>query len=79
MPRTGRTRLDYMPGSAAMQALRIAGEMFPDLRQQALLDKVVITGVSVLAHKPWHAPYLLGRNRDKWRLPDDLSRSDALE
>jgi hypothetical protein len=46
--------------------------MFPDTRPQALLDRLVITAVSALAQVHWHAPYLGGRNRDRWKLPDDL-------
>ncbi len=74
MPKTERTRIDYMPGTAALEALDLAAAMFPALRPQALLDKLVITATSALAHKHWHAPYLCGRARDKWRLPDDLHR-----
>jgi hypothetical protein len=51
--------------------------MFPDTRPQALLDKLVITALSALAHKHWRAPYLSGRNRDRWKLPHDLSRRSA--
>ena len=72
MPKKERARIDYMPGSAALDALAIAGELFPDTRPQALLDKLVITAVSALAHKHWRPPYLNGRDRDGWRLPDDL-------
>ena len=50
----------------------IAGEMFPDTRPQALLDKLVITAVSALAHKHWQPPYMRGSDRDGWRLPDEL-------
>ena len=74
MPKSERTRIDYMPGAAALEALAIAGELFPDTRPQALIDKLVITAVSALAHKHWRAPYLSGSNRDRWKLPDELSR-----
>ena len=63
MPKTERTRIDYMPGNAALDALALAGEMFPDTRPQALLDKLVITAVSALAHKHWRPPSLWGRDR----------------
>ena len=72
MPKCERTRIDYMPGAAALEALAIAGELFPDARPQALLDKLVITAVSALAHKHWRAPYLSGSNRDRWKLPGEL-------
>ena len=76
MPKQGRTRIDYMPGNAALDALALAGEMFPDMRPQALLDRLVITAVSALAHdrvhKRWEPPRLWGRDRDTWKLPEEL-------
>jgi hypothetical protein len=77
MPKCERIRIDYMPGTAALEALDLAAGMFPDTRPQALLDKLVITAVSALAHKHWHAPYLCGKDRDKWKLPDDLHRESG--
>lgn len=71
MPKTGRTRIDYMPGAAALEALDIAAKMFPKTRPQALLDTLVITGLSALAHNHWRAPFLWG-HRDRWELPHDL-------
>jgi len=56
-----------MPGAAA---LAIAGELPPDTRPQAQLDKRVITAVSALTHKHWPAPHMYGSNRDRWKLPD---------
>ena len=68
MPKNERTRIDYMPGDAALDALALAGEMLPDTRPQALLDKLVITAVSALVHdrqhKRWEPPRLWGKNRD---------------
>ena len=49
MRKTGRTRIDYMPGAAALEALDIAAKMFPKTRPQALLDTLVIAGLSALA------------------------------
>lgn len=76
MPKNDRTRIDYMPGSAALDALKLAGEMFPTLRPQALIDRLLITAISAmaheLAHKPWEPPRLQGRHRDAWKLPDEL-------
>jgi hypothetical protein len=69
MPKSDRTRIDYMPGNAALEALGLAGEMFPDARPQALLDKLVITGLCALR---WKAPTLYGDDRDRWTLPGEL-------
>ena len=67
-----------MPGNAALDALALAGELFPNIRPQALLDKLVITAVSALAHdrnhKPWEPPRLWGRDRDAWKLPPSLTQ-----
>lgn len=77
MPKNDRTRIDYMPGNAALDALALAGEMCPNIRPQALLDKLVITAVSALAHdrhhRRWEPPRLWGRDRDAWKLPPDLT------
>ena len=72
MPKKDRARIDYMPGGAALDALGLAGAMFPNLRTQALLDKLVITAVSALKHEHWRAPALWGCDRDTWTLPADL-------
>lgn len=73
MPKTERTRIDYMPGEAALDALDLAADLFPKLRTQALLDQLLITAVSALRHssqhKPWHPPTMWGSNRDRWKLP----------
>lgn len=64
-----RRRIDYLPGPAALDALRLAAQRYPDLRMPALLDKLVITGLSALAHEHWIAPPLHGRDRHRWRVP----------
>lgn len=69
MAKKDRTRIDYMPGQAAFDALSIAGGMFPNMRPQALIDKLVITGLVALHWKP---PQLYGHNRDAWRLPEQF-------
>ena len=74
MPKKDRTRIDYMPGSAAFDALGVPSAMFPNLRTQALLDKLVITAVSTLTHQHWQMRLLCGRDRDGWTLPDGLRR-----
>lgn len=73
MPKSERIRVDYQPGEAALKALEIAAGMFPDLRQQALIDKLVITAASVLHHGHWQPPRLYGSNRDHWKLPEGLA------
>lgn len=70
MAKNERTRIDYMPGSAALDALGLASEMFPAMRPQALIDKLVITGLCALH---WKAPALYGSNRDAWRLPEQFN------
>ena len=76
MPKKNRARIDYMPGQAAFDALGLASEMFPNMRPQALIDSLIITAVSAVAHdqayKPWKPPTLSGRNRDTWTLPASL-------
>ena len=70
--RAGRVRVDYMPGSAAVEALQAAQGLFPNSNTQALIDRLVITGLSALVHGHWKPPPLYGRNRDVWKLPADL-------
>jgi len=74
MPKSERTRIDYMPGNAALDALALAGEMFPNMRAQALIDRLVITGLCALHWKP---PALYGSDRDSWRLPESLRPGDG--
>jgi len=69
MPKKDRTRIDYMPGQAAYDALGLASEMFPNLRAQALIDKLVTTGLVALHLEQ---PRLYGHNRDTWRLPEQF-------
>jgi len=72
MTKKDRARIDYMPGGAAVDALDIATAMFPNLRTQALIDKLVITAISALVHQQWRPPTLWGRDRDAWTLPAGL-------
>ena len=69
MSKVDRTRIDYMPGQAAFEALGVASGLFPTLRPQALIDKLVITGLCALHWKP---PGLYGTDRDRWELPELL-------
>ena len=71
MSKKDRTRIDYMPGKAAIDALGLTSEMFPNMRQQALIDKLVITGLCALH---WNPPSLWGSDRDRWKLPEQFSK-----
>jgi len=73
MPKKERTRIDYMPGQAAFDALALAGELYPNMRQQALIDKLVITGLVALHWKLPELPKLWGTDRDRWKLPEQFS------
>lgn len=70
MAKKDRTRIDYMPGQAAIDALRLAAERFPNKRPQALIDKLVITGFCALNWKLPEVPKLWGNDRDRWKLPE---------
>jgi len=67
MSSTERPRIDYRPGKAAQEALELAQAKFPNLRLQALLDKLVITGTSALLWVHWTPPALHGNDRDRWK------------
>lgn len=72
--RAGRVRVDYMPGRAAVEALQAAQGLYPSSNTQALIDRLVITGLSALVQGHWKPPPLYGRDRDAWKLPDDLRK-----
>lgn len=72
MPKVNRMRVDYMPCAAAVQALQAAQGLFPEASAQALIDRLVITGLSALLHGHWRAPGLYGRKRDRWKLPEEM-------
>lgn len=77
MRKSDRQRIDYMPCSAAREAIEIAQSLFPDSNAQALLDRLVITGLVAMQWKP---PSLYGRDREQWRLPasvGDVPASDG--
>ena len=69
MSRLSRVRVDYMPGPAAVEALKAAQGLYPNSNTQALIDRLVITGLSALVHGHWKPPPLYGRNRDVWKHP----------
>ena len=72
MSKANRVRVDYVPGPAALEALQAAQELHPKDNTQALLDRLVITGLSALVHGRWEPPRLFGRDREQWRLPEEL-------
>lgn len=72
MTKQQRARIDYMPGNAALDAIEGAADIFPSLRTQALIDRLVIVGFCALQ---WKAPTLWGSDRDKWKLPDTPGKS----
>ena len=51
-------RVDYMPGSAAVEALQAAQGLFPNSNTQALIDRLIITGLSALVQGHWKPPPL---------------------
>ena len=69
MPKIDRPRIDYQPGQAAIDAIHITANLLPKLRTQALIDKLVITGLCALH---WQSPQLWGSDRDRWSLPIHL-------
>lgn len=77
MSKATRTRIDYMPGPAALEALQAAQKLHPDCNTQRLIDRLVIVGLSALAHRRWEPPRLYGRDREQWKLPEELRRPAA--
>ena len=65
-----RMRIDWTPGSAAHKALEIGEQLFPHLGRQAVIDKLIISGLHALRHVP---PALWGHDRDAWELPAGLA------
>ena len=72
MSKADRIRVDYMPGPAALAALQAARKLHPDCNIQRLIDRLIITGLSALVHGRWEPPRLHGRNREQWKLPEEL-------
>lgn len=72
MSKAKRVRVDYMPGPAALEALEAAQALHPGCNTQALIDRLVITGLSALVHGHWEPPRLYGRDRERWKLPEGL-------
>jgi hypothetical protein len=69
MKKANCLRVDYTPGPAARKALDIAERLYPDSNTQALLDRLVITGLVALQ---WTPPALYGHRRERWQLPEGV-------
>lgn len=67
-----KTRIDWVPGAAALDALAIAEECFPNQGRQAVIDRMLIMGVSAYLASHWQPPQFVGRSRHRWHLPADL-------
>ena len=72
MSKASRTRIDYTPCKAALKALQAAQGLHPKDNTQALIDRQVIVGYSALVQPRWEPPHLYGRNREAWKLPQEL-------
>lgn len=70
MPKKGQDRVDWMPGRAALTALEVAEQLHPELNRQALIDKLILCGLSALRHEHWRPPPMHGRNRHRWPAPE---------
>lgn len=71
MPKSDRVRVDYMPCQAAIEALQAAQKIYTKANMQALIDRLVITGLSAVVHEKWEPPCLWGK-RERWQLPANL-------
>lgn len=72
MTKKNRVRVDYMPSPAALEALELAQALHPKDNTQALIDRMVIVGLSALMHERWEPPRFYARNRKQWQLPPAL-------
>lgn len=64
-----RQRIDWCPGDAALQALAAGEELFPTLKRQDVIDRLLITGLCAYLGTHWQPPPFVGTQRDRWRLP----------
>ncbi|CAM3885224.1 hypothetical protein [Roseateles saccharophilus] len=70
MPRKPRqTRIEWLPGPAAQQALQILRALHPSHSQQALIDLALIRMAWADRFPP---PQMPGRDRMRWALPAEL-------
>lgn len=72
-----RRRIEWCPGDAALEALEIGEELFSNLNRQALIDRLVITGLAAYTGRHWCPPPFLGTSRDCWSLPAELTEHKA--
>ena len=68
-----RQRIEWVPGAAALEALEAGADLFPGLGRQAVIDRLVIVGVSAYLSDHWRMPELPGRSRHRWRLPANVA------
>ena len=59
-----------------LRLMRWGGRLrsFPNTRPQALIDKLVITGLCALTWKLPEPPKLWGNDRDRWALPEPFDK-----
>lgn len=67
-----KDRIDWMPCVAAKDAVRLGQQMWPGLSRQAVIDRLVIDGISAVLHRPWREPILHG-SRHRWELPPEVA------
>ena len=68
-----RPAIEWIPSPAGEQALLIAQRLYPQLSRPALIEKLLITGLSAIRHAPWTPPPLWGSDRMAWKLPVGLA------
>lgn len=64
--RAKTTRVDWMPGDAALQALEEIIRLRPGLNRQDAIDYAVITAASALRFRTWQPPQVVGKGRHRW-------------
>jgi hypothetical protein len=64
-----KDRIDYTPGDACKEAIAEGQEMWPDLGRLAVIDRLILIGLSAVKHVHWKEPLLPGRDRRRWRKP----------
>ena len=67
----GQGRIEWIPSRAGEDVLRVAAKLYPQYARAALIEKLLITGLSALRQQPWRPPELWG-NRKGWKLPTEL-------
>lgn len=68
-------RIDWYPGPAALQALGVGEELYPQCNRQEVIDRLVITAVSAILAPQWQPPPFPAGTRHRWPLPADVASS----